>query len=43
VGASLKGATAKVEGSGQRVTSDHTQGRERAAERGGDRNDAAPF
>jgi single-strand DNA-binding protein len=43
VGASLKWATAKVERSGERVTSDRTQGRERAAERGGDFNDAAPF
>jgi hypothetical protein len=43
VGASLKWATAKVERSGERVTSDRTQGRERAAERGGDFNDAPPF
>ena len=43
VGASLKWATAKVERSGERVTSDRTQGREWAAERGGDFNDAPPF
>src|SRR5215217_1757859 len=43
VGASLKWATAKVERSSQRGNGDRNQGRERAAERGGDFNDAPPF
>jgi single-strand DNA-binding protein len=43
VGASLKWATAKVERTGQRGNGDRTQGRERAAERGGDFNDPPPF
>jgi single-strand DNA-binding protein len=43
VGASLKWATAKVERSSQRGNGDRSQGRERAAERGGDFNDAPPF
>jgi single-strand DNA-binding protein len=43
VGASLKWATAKVERTSQRGNGDRTQGRERAAERGGDFNDPAPF
>src|SRR5215213_1056079 len=38
VGASLKFATAKVERTSQRTTSDRAQGRERQAERGGDFN-----
>ena len=42
VGASLKFATAKVERSSQRGNGDRSQG-ERAAERGGDFNDAPPF
>jgi single-strand DNA-binding protein len=43
VGASLKWATAKVERVSQRGNGERTQGRERAAERGGDFNDPAPF
>jgi single stranded DNA-binding protein len=43
VGASLKWATAKVERTSQRGNGDRTQARERAAERGGDFNDPAPF
>jgi single-strand DNA-binding protein len=43
VGASLKWATAKVERTSQRGNGDRAQGRERAAERGGDFNDAPPF
>jgi single-strand DNA-binding protein len=43
VGASLKWATAKVERVSQRDNGDRTQGRERAAERGGDFNDQPPF
>jgi single-strand DNA-binding protein len=43
IGASLKWATAKVERTSQRGNGDRTQGRERAAERGGDFNDPAPF
>jgi single-strand DNA-binding protein len=43
VGASLKFATAKVERTSERATSDRTQGRERQAERSGDFNDAPPF
>jgi single-strand DNA-binding protein len=43
VGASLKWATAKVERTSQRGNGDRTQGRERAAECGGDFNDSAPF
>jgi single-strand DNA-binding protein len=43
VGASLKWATAKVERSRQRGNGERTQGRERAAERGGDFNDPPPF
>ena len=44
VGASLKWATAKVERTSQRDNGDrHQEGRERAAERGGDFNDAPPF
>ena len=43
VGASLKWATAKVERASQRSNGERTQGRERAAERGGDFNDPAPF
>jgi hypothetical protein len=42
VGASLKWATAKVERSSQRGNGDRNQGRERAAERGGDFNDQPP-
>jgi single-strand DNA-binding protein len=42
VGASLKWATAKVERTSQRGNGDRTQGRERAAERGGDFNDPPP-
>jgi single-strand DNA-binding protein len=42
VGASLKWATAKVERTSQRGNGERTQGRERAAERGGDFNDAPP-
>jgi single-strand DNA-binding protein len=42
VGASLKFATAKVERTSERTTSDRSQGRERQAERGGDFNDQAP-
>jgi single stranded DNA-binding protein len=42
VGASLKWATAKVERTSQRGNGDRAQGRERAAERGGDFNDAPP-
>jgi hypothetical protein len=40
--ASLKWATAKVERSSQRGNGDRSQGRERAAERGGDFNDPPP-
>jgi hypothetical protein len=43
VGASLKWATAKVERASQRGNGDRAQGRERAAERGGDFNDPPPF
>jgi single-strand DNA-binding protein len=43
VGASLKWATAKVERSSQRGNGERVSGRERAAERGGDFNDAPPF
>ena len=43
VGASLKWATAKVERTSQRGNDDRAQGRERAAERRGDFNDAPPF
>jgi single-strand DNA-binding protein len=42
VGASLKFATVKVERTSQRGNGDRSQGRERAAERGGDFNDAPP-
>jgi single-strand DNA-binding protein len=42
VGASLKWATAKVERTSQRGNGDRNHGRERAAERGGDFNDAPP-
>ena len=42
VGASLKWATAKVERTQQRGNGDRSSGRERAAERGGDFNDAPP-
>jgi quercetin dioxygenase-like cupin family protein len=42
VGASLKWATAKVERASQRGNGDRSQGRERAAERGGDFNDQPP-
>ena len=42
VGASLKWAMAKVERTSQRDNSDRTQGRQRAAERGGDFTDAPP-
>jgi single-strand DNA-binding protein len=42
VGASLKWATAKVERTTERATSDRAQGRERQAERG-DFSDPAPF
>jgi single-strand DNA-binding protein len=43
VGASLKWATAKVERSSQRGNGQRDQGRERAAERGGDFDDPPPF
>ena len=43
VGASLKWATAKVERASQRGNGDRAQGRERAAERGGDFSDPPPF
>jgi single-strand DNA-binding protein len=43
VGASLKWATVKVERASQRGNGDRAQGRERAAERGGDFNDPPPF
>ena len=43
VGASLKWATAKVERISQRGNGQRGQGQERAAERGGDFNDAPPF
>jgi single-strand DNA-binding protein len=43
VGASLKFATAKVERASERSPSDHSQDRERQAERGGDFNDQPPF
>jgi single-strand DNA-binding protein len=43
VGASLKWATAKVERVSQRGNGDRTPGRERAAERGGDFDEAPPF
>jgi single-strand DNA-binding protein len=43
VGASLKWATAKVERVSQRGNGERAQGRERAAERGGDVIDPAPF
>ena len=43
VGASLKWATAKVERTSQRGNDERSQGRERAAERGGDFSDPAPF
>jgi single-strand DNA-binding protein len=42
VGASLKFATAKVERTSERTTSDRSQGRERQAERGSDFNDQPP-
>jgi hypothetical protein len=43
-GANLfKWATAKVERTSQRGNGDRAQGRERAAERGGDFNDVPPF
>jgi single-stranded DNA-binding protein len=42
VGASLKWVTAKVERSSQRGNGQRDQGRERAAERGGDFNDPPP-
>jgi single-strand DNA-binding protein len=42
VGASLKGATAKVERTSQRGNGDRGQGRERQAERGGDFSDQPP-
>jgi single-strand DNA-binding protein len=43
VGASLKWATAKVERASNRGNGDRAAARERAAERGGDFNDPAPF
>ena len=43
VGASLKWATAKVERTQQRGNGDRSSGRERAAERGGDLDEAPPF
>jgi single-strand DNA-binding protein len=43
VGASLKFATAMVERTTKRGSSDRTQGRERQAERGGDFNEGPPF
>jgi single-strand DNA-binding protein len=43
VGVSLKFATAKVERTSERTTSDRSQGRERQAERSGDFNDQPPF
>ena len=43
VGASLKFATAKVERASQRGNGERAQGREWAAERGGDFNDQPPF
>jgi single-strand DNA-binding protein len=43
VGASLKFATAKVERTSERATSDRTQGRERQTERGDALNDQPPF
>jgi len=43
VGASLKWATAKVERTQQRGNGDRSSGRERAAERGGDFDEAPPF
>jgi single-strand DNA-binding protein len=43
VGASLKWATAKIERTTERGSSDRGSGRERQAERGGDFNDAPPF
>jgi hypothetical protein len=43
IGASLKVATAKVERATERGSGDGAQARERAAERSGDFNDAAPF
>ena len=43
VGASLKWATAKIERASQRGNGHRDQGRERAAERGGDFNDQPPF
>jgi single-strand DNA-binding protein len=43
VGASLKWATAKVERTSQRGNGERSNGRERAAERGGDFDDAPPF
>jgi single-strand DNA-binding protein len=42
VGASLRFATAKVERTSQRGNGEHSQGRVRQAERGGDFNDPAP-
>jgi single-strand DNA-binding protein len=42
VGASLKWATAKLERTSQRGSSERAQGRERQTERGGDFNDPAP-
>jgi single-strand DNA-binding protein len=43
VGASLKFATAKVERTPSRGNGERGQGHQRAAERGGDFNDPAPF
>jgi single-strand DNA-binding protein len=43
VGASLKFATAKVERTSQCGNDDHSQGRERQAERGGDFSEPPPF
>ena len=43
VGASLKWATAKVERTSQRGNGERVQGRDRAAERGGEVSDAPPF
>ena len=42
LGASLKWATAKVERTSRRGNGDRAQGRERAAERGGEFNDSPP-
>jgi single-strand DNA-binding protein len=43
VGASLKFATAKVERTTERGSSDRSQGRDRQTERGGDFNEPPPF